>query len=82
VNARSSFQLPATVAVDRYDGQAKALIGYDVSGQLDVQPAQYYVVVTKCEKRACKHSEEGGVVAGPGTGADHREEHGDRHGGG
>ena len=28
-------------------GQAKAVIGYDVSEQLDVQPAQYFVVVTK-----------------------------------
>ena len=46
-------------------GQAKAVIGYDVSEQLDVQPAQYFVVVTKREKRACKHCEEGGVVAAP-----------------
>jgi transposase len=44
-------------------GQAKAVIGYDVSEQLDVEPAQYFVMVTKREKRACKHCEEGGVVA-------------------
>jgi transposase len=44
-------------------GQAKAVIGYDVSEQLDVEPAQYFVVVTKREKRACKRCEEGGVVA-------------------
>jgi transposase len=46
-------------------GQAKAVIGYDVSEQLDVEPAQYFVVVTKREKRACKHCEEGGVAAAP-----------------
>jgi transposase len=46
-------------------GQAKAVIGYDVSEQLDLEPAQYFVLVTKREKRACKHCEEGGVVAAP-----------------
>ena len=46
-------------------GQAKAVIGYDVSEQLDVEPAQYFVLVTKREKRACKHCEEGGVAAAP-----------------
>jgi transposase len=46
-------------------GEAKAVIGYDVSEQLDVEPAQYLVVVTKREKRACKRCEEGGVVAAP-----------------
>jgi transposase len=46
-------------------GQAKAVIGYDISEQLDVEPAKYFVVVTKREKRACKHCEEGGVVAAP-----------------
>jgi transposase len=44
-------------------GQTKAVIGYDVSEQLDVEPAQYFVMVTKREKRACKRCEEGGVVA-------------------
>jgi transposase len=46
-------------------GQAKAVIGYDVSEQLDVKPAQYFVLVTKREKRACKCCEEGGVAAAP-----------------
>src|ERR1035437_9142242 len=46
-------------------GQVKAVIGYDVSEQLDVEPAQYFVVVTKREKRACKRCEETGVVAAP-----------------
>jgi transposase len=46
-------------------GQPTAVIGYDVSEQLDVEPAQYFVVVTKREKRACKHCEESGVAAAP-----------------
>jgi transposase len=46
-------------------GRTKAVIGYDLSEQLDVKPAQYFVVVTKREKRACKCCEEGGVVAAP-----------------
>src|ERR1035437_947812 len=46
-------------------GQPTAVIGYDVSEQLDVEPAKYLVVVTKREKRACKHCEESGVAAAP-----------------
>jgi transposase len=46
-------------------GQPTTVIGYDVSEQLDVEPAKHFVVVTKREKRACKHCEEGGVVAAP-----------------
>jgi len=46
-------------------GQPTAVIGYDVSEQLDLEPAKYFVVVTKREKRVCKHCEEGGVAAAP-----------------
>jgi len=46
-------------------GQPTTVIGYDVSEQLDVDPAKYFVVVTKREKRACKHCEESGVAAAP-----------------
>jgi len=46
-------------------GQPTVVIGYDVSEQLDVEPAKYFVVVTKREKRACKHCEESGVTAAP-----------------
>ena len=46
-------------------GQPTAVIGYDVSEQLDLEPAKYFVVVTKREKRACKQCEEGGVAAAP-----------------
>lgn len=33
-------------------GQSTEVIGYDVSEQLDVEPAKYFVLVTKREKRA------------------------------
>jgi len=46
-------------------GQPKEVIGYDVSEQLDVEPAKYFVVVTKREKRACKRCQQGGVAAAP-----------------
>jgi len=41
------------------------VIGYEESEQLDVEPAKYFVVVTKREKRACKSCEERGVQAAP-----------------
>jgi transposase len=44
-------------------GQPMAVIGYDVSEQLDVEPAKYFVTVTKREKRACRNCGEGGVTA-------------------
>lgn len=42
-----------------------AVIGYEESSQLDVEPAKYFVLVTKREKRACRYCEELGVVAAP-----------------
>jgi transposase len=39
--------------------------GYEQSEQLDVQPAKYFVRVTKREKRACKACEEQGVRCAP-----------------
>jgi len=41
------------------------VIGHDQSEQLDVEPAEYFVLVTKREKRACRRCEEGGVTAAP-----------------
>ena len=41
------------------------MIGYQTSEQLDVEPAKYFVLVNKREKRACPHCEQGGVVAAP-----------------
>ena len=53
-------------------GKENSVIGYEKSEQLDVKPAEYFVVVTKREKRACKDCEElaGALcvtgLAGPG----------------
>ena len=41
------------------------VIGYEVSEVLDVKPAEYFVEVTKREKRACKKCEEQGVAMAP-----------------
>ncbi len=46
-------------------GQPAEVIGYDRSEQLDVEPARYFVLVTKREKRACKRCGQGGVAAAP-----------------
>ena len=46
-------------------GKETVVIGYEESSQLDVQPAKYFVLVSKREKRACKSCEERGVVSAP-----------------
>jgi transposase len=46
-------------------GKPTAVIGYDQSEQLDVEPARYFVVVAKRDKRACPSCAEGGVAAAP-----------------
>jgi transposase len=46
-------------------GAETAVIGYEESEQLDVEPAKYFVLVTRREKRACKRCEERGVIAAP-----------------
>jgi len=43
-------------------GDERVVIGHEQSEQLDVEPAQYFVRVTKREKRACRQCEEQGVV--------------------
>lgn len=45
-------------------GQEKAIIGYEISEQLEVEAAKYFVQVTKREKRACTCGR-GGVVTAP-----------------
>jgi transposase len=45
-------------------GETK-VIGYEVSEVLDVKPAEYFVQVTKREKRACRRCEEQGVAMAP-----------------
>jgi transposase len=46
-------------------GKENSVIGYEKSEQLDVKPAEYFVVVTMREKRACKACEEQGVERAP-----------------
>src|SRR5208337_2548616 len=46
-------------------GKETLVIGYEESSQLDVEPAKYFVLVTKREKRACRSCEELGVVSAP-----------------
>src|SRR5271168_192749 len=46
-------------------GNETVVIGYEESSQLDVEPAKYFVSVTKREKRACRSCEDLGVVSGP-----------------
>lgn len=46
-------------------GEETAVIGYDESEQLDVEPARYFVRVTKREKRACRCCNRGTVVSAP-----------------
>ena len=44
-------------------GQEKVIIGYEESEQLEVEPAKYFVQVTKREKRACRCGRYGVVTA-------------------
>jgi len=46
-------------------GRKKVIIGYETAEQLDVEPAKYFVRVTKREKRACPHCPEQGVACAP-----------------
>jgi transposase len=46
-------------------GKETVVIGYEESSQLDVEPAKYFALVTKREKRACRSCEELGVVSAP-----------------
>jgi len=46
-------------------GKETVVIGYESSEQLDVEPAKYFVRVSKREKRACKACEEQGVQCAP-----------------
>jgi len=46
-------------------GKEKQVIGYETSEVLDIEPAKYFVQLTKREKRACKGCEEGGVNCAP-----------------
>ncbi len=56
---------PAEQFTCRACGQPTVVMGYDVSEQLDVEPAKYFVMVTKREKRVCRCCPEGGVAVAP-----------------
>ena len=55
---------PAEQCVCGRCGEPTVVIGYEVSEQLDVEPAKYFVLVTKREKRACTCGKNG-VVSAP-----------------
>ena len=59
--------LPCTLdqRVCKRCGKETVVIGYEESSQLDVEPAKYFVLVTKREKRACRSCEDLGVVSAP-----------------
>jgi transposase len=46
-------------------GKETVVIGYEESSQLDVEPAKYFVLVTKREKRVCRSCEDLGVASAP-----------------
>jgi transposase len=46
-------------------GKETVVIGYEETSQLDVEPAKYFVLVTKREKRACRSCEDLGVLSAP-----------------
>jgi len=46
-------------------GNETAVIGHESSEQLDVEPARYFVLVTKREKRACRQCSAGTVKTAP-----------------
>jgi len=46
-------------------GKETVVIGYEESSQLDVEPARYFVLVTKREKRVCRSCGDLGVVSAP-----------------
>lgn len=64
---RGVEQMIACTADQCICGKCKetSVIGYESSEQLDVEPAKYFVRVTKREKRACKGCEEEGVHSAP-----------------
>ena len=60
--------------VCRSCGKETVVIGYEESSHLDVEPAKYFVLVTKREKRACRSCEETRSSLSAAAATDHREE--------
>jgi transposase len=46
-------------------GAETAVIGYEESERLDVEPAKFFVTMTRREKRACRNCKQGGVATAP-----------------
>ena len=46
-------------------GAETAVIGYEESERLDVEPAKFFVTVTRREKRACRSCKQSGVATAP-----------------
>ena len=65
----SSYRAGSTMHTDqrvcKRCGKETVVIGYEESSQLDVEPAKYFVLVTKREKRACRSCGDLGVVSAP-----------------
>jgi transposase len=57
--------IPCAEQTCRECGATTAVIGYDESEQLDLQPARYFVRVVKREKRACRCCQSGTVTMPP-----------------
>lgn len=57
--------VPCAEPACRQCGAETTIIGYDESEQLDVEPARYFVRVTKREKRACRCCQGGTVTMPP-----------------
>jgi transposase len=58
-------EVPAAQCVCHSCQKEMTVIGYEESEQLDVRPAEYFVRVTKREKRACSACGKGGVKTAP-----------------
>lgn len=58
-------EVPAAQCVCDACQKEMTVIGYEESEQLDVKPAEYFVRVTKREKRACSACGKGGVKTAP-----------------
>lgn len=56
---------PAEQCVCSRCGQPTSVIGYEESEQLEVEPAKYFVLVTKREKRTCTTCRGAKIVAAP-----------------
>ncbi len=57
--------IPCQEQYCRCCGRETTVIGYDESEQLEVEPARYFVRVTRREKRACRGCERGAVTMAP-----------------